>query len=208
MLLSWQAFMGCPSLVSGQRTVWRVPAGSQTSCQGTEICPSEDLRRQVCRGRLNSIRLTLPNFSTKLTSVYEKYGFEAKDIWNVDETGLITVQKPGHLVATKGERRVGSITSAERGCLVTMALACNAMGNIIPPHFVFPRKKYLPHFIRGGPEGSIGTANGTGWMKEDDFIAFLRHFVHQTRASVEQKVLLLLDNHSSRVHRSDQPLPG
>lgn len=105
------------------------------------------------------------------------------------------------LLPQKGERRVGSITSAERGCLVTMALACNAMGNIIPPHFVFPRKKYLPHFIRGGPEGSIGTANGTGWMKEDDFIAFLRHFVHQTRASVEQKVLLLLDNHSSHVSK-------
>lgn len=161
------------------------------------------LQRQT---NFNQVNVT--NFFMKLTSVYKKYGFEAKDIWNVDETGLITVQKPGHLVATKGEWWVGSITSAERGCLVTMALACNAMGNIIPPHFVFPRKKSQPHFIRGGPEDSIGTANGTGWMKEEDFIAFLRHFVHQTRASVEKKVLLLLDNHSSRVHRSNQLLPG
>ncbi|KAL1274196.1 hypothetical protein QQF64_027010 [Cirrhinus molitorella] len=78
------------------------------------------------------------SFFNKLATVYEKYSFEAKDIWNVDETGLTTVQKPGHLVASKGERRVGSVTSAERGVLVTMALAGNALGNIIPPHFVFP----------------------------------------------------------------------
>ena len=138
-------------------------------------------------------------FFTKLTSVYSKYQFQPQDVWNMDETGLMTVQKPGHLVATRGERRVGSITSAERGTLVTMALACNAMGNIIPPHFIFPRKRFLPHFVLGGPEGCLGTANGSGWMQEEDFLTYLRHFVHHTRASAEKKVLLLLDNHSSHI---------
>ncbi|XP_016366794.1 uncharacterized protein LOC107707317 [Sinocyclocheilus rhinocerous] len=57
-----------------------------------------------------------------LATVYRRYGFESKDIWNVDETGLTIVQKPGLLVSTKGERRVGSVTSAERGALITMAL--------------------------------------------------------------------------------------
>ncbi|KAL7402336.1 hypothetical protein ABVT39_013405 [Epinephelus coioides] len=66
--------------------------------------------------------------------LYKKHNSEAKDVWNVDETGLVTVQKPGFLVATKGVRRVGAVTSAERGVLVIMALAGNALGNITRDH--------------------------------------------------------------------------
>ncbi|KAK0131245.1 hypothetical protein N1851_034067 [Merluccius polli] len=114
----------------------------------------------------NFNEVTVGMFFEKLTTVYQRHQFEAKDIWNVDETGLVTVQKPGFMVATKGIRRVGA---------------------------------YLPHFIRGGPEGSIGTANGSGWMQEDDFVVYLRHFVHYTRPTDDNKILLLLDNHSSHV---------
>lgn len=66
------------------------------------------------------------------------------------------------------------------------------------PPFCLSQKKYLPHFIRCGPEGSIGTANGSGWMQEQDFV-FLQHFVQYTRATEDNKVLLLLDNHSSHL---------
>lgn len=63
------------------------------------------------------------------------------NIWNMDETGLTKVQNPGCVVATKGERRVGSVTFAERGVLVTMALAGNTLGNITPPPILsFPEK--------------------------------------------------------------------
>ncbi|XP_051562935.1 uncharacterized protein LOC127446226 [Myxocyprinus asiaticus] len=113
--------------------------------------------------------------------------------------GITTVQNLGRIVAIKGERRVRSMTSAERGTLVTMALAGNALSNIIPPHFVFPRIKYLPHFIRDSSVGSTGTANGSGWMQELDFVDFLQHSVHHTRATEDIKVLLILDNHSSLV---------
>lgn len=75
------------------------------------------------------------SFFKNLTTVYSRHGFQAKDIWNVDEMGLATVQKPGFLVVMKGERRVGSITSAERGVLAIMALAGNALGNSIPASF-------------------------------------------------------------------------
>ncbi|XP_016346957.1 uncharacterized protein LOC107692423 [Sinocyclocheilus anshuiensis] len=100
-------------------------------------------------------------FFDKLATDRLRHGFTAKDIWNMDETGLTTVQNPGHVVATKGERRVGSVT--------------------------------------GGPEGSIGTANDSGCMQEQDFVVFLQHFVQYTRATEDNKVLLLLDNHSSHV---------
>ena len=60
----------------------------------------------------------------------------------MNETGVTTVQKPSKVVARKGFKQVGAITSAERGTLVTLATAVSAVGNSIPPFFVF-----FPGFI-------------------------------------------------------------
>ncbi|CAH2099991.1 unnamed protein product [Euphydryas editha] len=79
------------------------------------------------------------------------------------------------------------MTSAERGTLVTIALAGNALGNYMPPMFIFPRKRFNEHFIRDEPLESIGTANGSGWMQEDDFYTFLEFFRDQVRPSKENK---------------------
>ncbi|KAJ8912479.1 hypothetical protein NQ315_014579 [Exocentrus adspersus] len=59
-------------------------------------------------------------------------------VYNVDdETALTTVQNPGKVLATKGQKQVGQITSSERGTLVTMVGAINAIGNTIPPLLMF-----------------------------------------------------------------------
>lgn len=55
----------------------------------------------------------------------------------MDETGVTTVQKPNKVVARKGLKQVGAITSAERGTLVTLAAAVSGGGNSVPPFFVF-----------------------------------------------------------------------
>ena len=47
----------------------------------------------------------------------DKYKFEAKDIWNVDETGVTMVQKPHKVVAPTGTKQGGSLISSERGNL-------------------------------------------------------------------------------------------
>lgn len=138
-------------------------------------------------------------FFDNYKGVLTKHALEAKDIWNVDETGITTVQKPDRVIARRGEKQVSAMTSAERGTLVTLALAGNAIGNYIPPMFIFPRKRFQEHFIRDGPVGSVGTANGSGWMQEDDFHAFLEHFKTHVRPSKEHRTLLLLDNHSSHM---------
>ncbi|CAK1588432.1 unnamed protein product [Parnassius mnemosyne] len=91
------------------------------------------------------------------------------------------------------------MTSAERGTLVTVAVAISALGNMVPPFFVFPRVHYKEHFIRGGPVGSDGDANPSGWMKEDNFKKFSKHFVKYVKPSKEKPVLLLLDNHDSHL---------
>ncbi|XP_059898453.1 uncharacterized protein LOC132450380 [Gadus macrocephalus] len=98
-----------------------------------------------------------------------------------------------------GQKQVGSVTSAERGTLVTVALAGNAQGDLVPPFFIFPRKRFKDHFLRGGPVGCAGSGNPTGWMKEPDFLLYLAHFTSHTRVSKESKLLLLLDNHTSHL---------
>ena len=48
-----------------------------------------------------------------LKLVLDKYQFENKDVWNVDETGVQTVQRPNKIVAEKGWCQVGKATSEE-----------------------------------------------------------------------------------------------
>lgn len=53
-----------------------------------------------------------------------------------------------------GKKQVGSVTSAERGELVTVVCAVNAAGNAIPPMFIFPRMRYKDRFMVGAPAGT------------------------------------------------------
>lgn len=91
------------------------------------------------------------------------------------------------------------MTSGERGVHVSAACAAQALGNAIPPFFVFPRKRYKEHFIQSGPSGSTGSDTASGWMQEEDFLLFLDHVAKHTTVSPEKAVLLLLDNHCSHI---------
>ena len=110
-------------------------------------------------------------FFEKLGAVLDRQ-VEPSRIWNLDETGCTTVQKPTAVVAGKGLKQIGGLTSGERGHLVTMCAAVSATGNTVPPMFVFPRARYHEWFIRGGPVGCIGAAYKSGWMTSENFLVF------------------------------------
>ena len=78
----------------------------------------------------------------------DRYTFQPNRIYNVDETGLTTVQKPPKVIAVKGEKPVGQIVSAERGTLIIMCGAVNALGNSAPPMLIFPRVHYQDYMIK------------------------------------------------------------
>ena len=144
-------------------------------------------------------RPTVEMFYDTLASVMDEHKFEAKNIWNVDETGITSVQKPNKIVATTGAKQVGMLVSAEQGTLVTVCAAVSAIGQSLPPFFVFPRVTFHDHFLKGAPVGSAGTAHKSGWMTEENFPKFLKHFHDHVRCSKESPVLILLDNHSSHI---------
>ena len=144
-------------------------------------------------------RENVRSFFEKLRTVMERHMLDPSMIWNLDETGCTTVSEPPAVVAGKGVKQVGGITSGERGQLVTMCSAVSATGNTVPPMFVLPRVRYHAWFIRGGPVGCIGSANKSGWMTADDFVLYLEHFIQHVRPTPEAPVLLLLDNHTSHL---------
>jgi hypothetical protein len=138
-------------------------------------------------------------FFSNLNSVYVRHSFGAENIWNCDETGMTTVQRPSKVIAATGVKQVGAITSAERGQLVTVCCAVNAMGHAIPPFFILPRVRYNERFVREGPVGSVGAAHKSGWMTKENFMLFLRHFVRYSKCTPTLPTLLLLDNHESHI---------
>ena len=144
-------------------------------------------------------RTNVGRFFDNLESVIKRHMFQPGSIYNVDETGLTTVHKPPKVVAGKGEKQVGQITSAERGVLVTMCGAVNALGNAVPPFMVFPRVNMKDHMIKGAPPGTIGVTHKSGWMTGENFERWLMHFVAHSHCSVQKPVLLLMDNHDSHI---------
>ena len=115
----------------------------------------------------------------------------------MDETGVTTVLKPDRIIVRRGKKQIGAITSVERGTLFTVVGTISASGSSIPPYFIFPRVKFQRHFLNGAPPGSKGDANPSGWMTEEHFLNFLKHFVEHVRCTHEKSCLLLLDNHES-----------
>ena len=96
---------------------------------------------------------------------------------------------------------MSSAVSQERGTLVTVCCAINALGNHIPPFFAFPRVNVQENWLLTAPPGSAltGHPKASGWMTEECFTKYMQHFVKYTKPSPEHPILLLLDNHSSHI---------
>ena len=136
------------------------------------------------------------HFFTVLKSLIDKHRLTGDRIYNVDETGVTSVQKPGTIIAKKGEKQVGKIVSAEKGRTVTAVCAVNAEGTYIPPALIFPRKRMQETLMNGSLPGAVGYATKSGWMDQETLLKWLDHFYKYVKASGEKKVLLILDNHS------------
>lgn len=73
------------------------------------------------------------NFFNNLEDIHNRFGpIPPERIWNQDETGITTVQNnPSKVVGPKSVKQIGSMTSAERGQLITMSACISATGNLI-----------------------------------------------------------------------------
>ncbi|XP_018357454.1 PREDICTED: uncharacterized protein LOC108757511 [Trachymyrmex cornetzi] len=141
-------------------------------------------------------------FFDKLTALMTKYKFPPHLIFNLDETGCSTVTTPPKVIAQRGTKQVGQVTSAERGNLVTVLFMINASGSSLPPVFIFPRVHYKDIMLVNGPVGALGLANSSGWMNEECFVSALQHFMKYVNPTEENPMLILMDNHCTHVNVS------
>lgn len=126
-------------------------------------------------------KMNVTKFFALLKSVIDRFRFLAHCIWNMDETGITTVQTPNRVIARRGVKQIGRVTFAERGTLVTLAMAVSATGSSLPPFFIFPRKNFRQHFLNGRPPGCAGVSNPSGWMNTAHFLEFLKFFQTHVR---------------------------
>lgn len=148
--------------------------------------------------RISAFNKTEVNlFFSNLKSILDKYKFSASRIYNADETGITTVQNPGKILAEKGQKRVGFITSAERGRTTTVMCCISASGTYIPPLFIYARKRMKPELKKNGPPSAVYCCSDNGWINERIFLEWLQHFYNVVKPTKDDPVLLIVDNHSS-----------
>ncbi|XP_018399026.1 PREDICTED: uncharacterized protein LOC108776809 [Cyphomyrmex costatus] len=115
-----------------------------------------------------------------------------------DESGFQTVQKKNpKVLAMKGRKRVGALTSAERGVNTTVVCCTNAVGVFIPPMIIFKRLRMDISLASGAPAESLVEISETGYINSELFLKWFKHFLAYVRPSKENKVLLLLDGHTT-----------
>lgn len=123
----------------------------------------------------------------------------------MDESDLTTVQKPSKILASKGKKQVGALTSAEREQHVPIIACVCSVGHYIPLALIFPRKKYNVFTqYDAAPPGTLPLWQDSGYMSEDLFLMWIKHFVFHTKPNPQDKVLLFLYGHSN--HKSVKAL--
>lgn len=141
-------------------------------------------------------RENVDQFFKLLENLMDTHHFMVHRVFNVDETGITTVQnKPSKIIAKKGKKQVGSLTSAERGTLTTAVICMSASGIYVPPMLIFPRVRMNPALTLGAPPGTIFECDKSGWMQSHLFTNWMKHFINFTKPSETDPILLVLDGH-------------
>ena len=139
-------------------------------------------------------------YFTLLEKIIDEHKLTAMRIYNMDESGILVVQKYCQkVIGLKGKHQIGSISSAKRGINTTVVCCNNATGQYVPPLVIFNRKRMPAELSNGAPIGSVVTCNDSGWMDADTFTKWLQHFVDFFKPTADKNAILVLDRHSTHV---------
>lgn len=143
-------------------------------------------------------KVAVSQFMSLLNEVIDKHKLTADKIFNCDETGVsVNPKSQSKIIALKGKRQVGAITSSERGETVTAEICMSASGLYMPPMLIFPRMKKKQEFELGLPPGGWSDVHSSGWMTTELFLVWFTKFIEFSKATKESPVLLIVDGHST-----------
>ena len=149
-----------------------------------------------CRAMMANMSV-VDNFFAKLGALYGHLNLINKpmQVFNIDETGISIVHKPGRVLCEISRKHVYALTSAEKGKTHTVVSCVSASGIAIPPLMIYPRKRSVPENLRAGAvPGTVFRNSDNGWINQD---IYLEHFLECIPMS--RSVLLIEDGHASHI---------
>ncbi|XP_046582152.1 uncharacterized protein LOC124289604 [Haliotis rubra] len=155
---------------------------------------------EVFRAKATS-QEAVSKYFVELRAVLEKYDLFDKPqfIYNVDEKGLIENHTPPKVVSSSEYRCVAVTTP--RSSTTTLIGCGNALGQQIPPYFVFKGQRLRSDILSECTPGTNATTSDSGWSNMEIFSTYLNdHFLkYAQRSDPSQPILLLYDGHRSHV---------
>ncbi|KAJ8946002.1 hypothetical protein NQ314_008998 [Rhamnusium bicolor] len=155
----------------------------------------ESMSLAMCKG-FN--RKNVYEFFDLLEKNLDKHKLDATKIYNVDESGFSTVQKKNQkILAKKGKHQVCTIASGERGVNTTMVVCSSAAGHFAAPMIIFKRKRMMTELAEGAPPGCLVKISDSDYINSELSVVWLRKFIGVVKPTKENKILLLLDGHTT-----------
>ncbi|KAJ8317089.1 hypothetical protein KUTeg_004993 [Tegillarca granosa] len=122
---------------------------------------------------------TVQAYYTELETILDRYHLKDRPegIYNVDEKGISTEHTPPYIVCT--EEGAPQAVTSPRGKNTTIIGCGNAIGQQLPPYFVFAGKRKMDHLIEGGLPGTDYDVSESGWSNSNIFENYIKnHFMN------------------------------
>lgn len=148
--------------------------------------------KTVCGESADVDEVSVQNWITKLKSIIKDY--DAKDIFNADETGLYYLAMPNKTFALKSDKCVGKKSAKQR---VTILFCSNMNGEKENPLVIGKSKN--PRCFKGAQIQKLPlewVSNKKAWMTTEIMTSWLKNFDNKMKKQ-NRKVLLFLDNATS-----------
>ncbi|XP_053408884.1 uncharacterized protein LOC128559893 [Mercenaria mercenaria] len=159
-----------------------------------------DLSRPRAKGASQE---KIDNYFNELRGILSDNGLlnHPERIFNIDETGISTQHTPPNIVCGR-ETKPQAVTSP-KSSNVTIIGGANALGNFVPPFYVFPGKRWNEKFIEGAPQGADGAMSDSGWSNSEIFETYVIEHLAK-HASLNTSIdtpatLILYDGHRSHI---------
>ncbi|XP_060552077.1 uncharacterized protein LOC132713479 isoform X2 [Ruditapes philippinarum] len=145
-------------------------------------------------------RETVENYCAELETILNENNLFDKPerIFMIDENIISTEHRSPNAVCSPDTNLQDE--SSSQSSLVTIIAGGNAIGNCIPPYYVFPGKRWNPEFLRNTSVGSSGEMTKNGLTNTEVIQNYVtKHFVNYANLSPDKPALLLYDGHKSHI---------
>ncbi|KAJ8028012.1 Pogo transposable element with KRAB domain [Holothuria leucospilota] len=141
------------------------------------------------------------SYFKELEEIFNKYDLKEKPhlIYNIDETGFQYEHEPQLVVAKRGQKVNNIVT--DRGDITTVLAAGNAIGQAIPPYFIFKGQRLSSDLKTGTLPGSGFRMTRSGWSNGEVFMDYIQNHItkYMPSRSDNDHVLFLYDGHKSHI---------